>query len=179
MSTIVKLGCLSALGVLGLSLAASIFWSCLPMVIYVGSYVPTGLSWGISKINNRELSISDMYQNRLGAVINHLNQAGIGEHIYCVLCGRMTPDQKQIVRRRAVVDTQLFIDILTWFVKESGHSDFQNTTIPEKCPKPLFVINVNVETNTESGTYYFSSAQEPSATTSVYGLSDKFALAMF
>jgi hypothetical protein len=44
MSTIVKLGCLSALRVLGLSLAASIFWSCLPMVIYVGSYVPTGLS---------------------------------------------------------------------------------------------------------------------------------------
>ncbi len=44
MSTIVKLGCLSALQVLGLSLAASIFWSCLPMVIYVGLYVPTGLS---------------------------------------------------------------------------------------------------------------------------------------
>ncbi len=44
MSTIVKLGCLSALQVLGLSLAASVFWSCLPMVIYVGSYVPTGLS---------------------------------------------------------------------------------------------------------------------------------------
>ncbi len=44
MSTIVKLGCLSVLGVLGLSLAASIFWSCLPMVIYVGSYIPTGLS---------------------------------------------------------------------------------------------------------------------------------------
>jgi hypothetical protein len=37
-----------------------------------------------------------MDQNRLGAVINPLNQAGIGEHIYCcVLCGRMTPEQKQ------------------------------------------------------------------------------------
>jgi hypothetical protein len=53
----------------------------------------------------------EMDQNRLGAVIDHLNQAGIGEHIYCVLCGRMTPEQKQIVCRRAVVDTQLFIDI--------------------------------------------------------------------
>jgi hypothetical protein len=71
-----------------------------------------------------------MDQNRLGEIINHLNQAGIGEHIYYVLCDRMTPDQKQIVRRRAVVDTQLFIDILTWFVKESGHPGFQNTTIP-------------------------------------------------
>jgi hypothetical protein len=39
----------------------------------------------------------EMDQNRLGRVLNQLNQAGIGEHIYCVLCGRMTPDQKQIV----------------------------------------------------------------------------------
>jgi hypothetical protein len=90
-----------------------------------------------------------MDQVRLGAVINHLNQAGIGEHIYCAICGRMTPDQKQIVRRRAVVDTQLFIDILTWFVKESDHPDFQNTTIPKECPKPiLWQIKKQLKTQT-------------------------------
>jgi hypothetical protein len=33
----------------------------------------------------------EMDQNRLGGVINQLIQAGIGEHIYCVLCRRMTP----------------------------------------------------------------------------------------
>ncbi len=132
-----------------------------------------------------------MDQNRLRAVIIHLNQAGIGEHIYCVLCGRMTPGQKQIVRRRAIVDTQLFIDILTWFVKESGHPGYQNTAVPEECPKPLFVedqetsintdksVNVDVETNIEKGTYYFSSPQEPSENTSVYNSSDEFAIAMF
>jgi hypothetical protein len=85
----------------------------------------------------------------------------------------------------------LFIDILTWFVKEFGHQGYQNTTVPEECPKPLFVedqetnndtdksVNVNVETNIESGPYYFSSAQEPSENSSVYGLSENFALAMF
>jgi hypothetical protein len=36
-----------------------------------------------------------------------------------------------------------------------------------------------VETNIESGTYYFSLAQEQSENTSEYGSSDKFALAMF
>ncbi len=40
-------------------------------------------------------------------------------------------------------------------------------------------VNVNKETNIESGTYYFSSSQEPSENTSVYTLSDQFALAMF
>ena len=95
------------------------------------------------------------------------------------------------MRKRAIVDTQLFIDILTWFVNESGHPGYQDTVIPEECPQPLFVedketqnntdesVNVNLETNIESGTYYFSSAQEPSDNTSVYGSSDKFALAMF
>ncbi len=103
----------------------------------------------------------------------------------------MTPDQKQIVRRRAIVDTQLFIDILSWFEKESGHPGYQKTNVPEKCPQPLFVedhetnnntdksVNVYVETNIESGTYYFFSVQEPSENTSVYGSSDKFALAIF
>jgi hypothetical protein len=71
----------------------------------------------ISKINKRELSVFEMDQNRLGGVMNHLNQVGIGEHIYCVFCSRMTPDQKLIVCRKAVVDTQFFIYIKIWFVK--------------------------------------------------------------
>ena len=124
-------------------------------------------SGGSQKSIKGNYQFFEMDQNRLGAVVNHLNQAGIGKHIYCVLCGRMTPDQKQIVRRRAVVDTQLFIGLLTWFVNESGHPGYQNITIPKECPKPLFVedqetnintdelVNVNMETNIKSGTYFF------------------------
>ncbi len=58
----------------------------------------------------------EMDHNRLEGVMNQINQAGISEHIYCVLCGRMTPDQKQIVCKWSKVDTQLFIDVMTWFV---------------------------------------------------------------
>ena len=107
------------------------------------------------------------------------------------LCGRMTPDQKQIVRKRSRIDPGLYIDLLTWFVKESGHSGFLNISIPEDCPQPLLVENnptknntddpsdKTVESNYEGGTYYFSTAQDPSQHTSVYGSSDIFALAMF
>jgi hypothetical protein len=130
-------------------------------------------------------------QNRLGGVINQLNQTGIGKHIYCVLYGRMTPDQKQIVRKRSRVDTQFYIDILSWFVKESGHPGYLNTSTPEDCPQPLLVediptknntdnpTNKTVEANYEGRTYYFSTAQDPSQHTSVYGSSDIVALAMF
>jgi hypothetical protein len=37
------------------------------------------------------------------------------------------------------MNTQLCIDILTWFVTKSGHKGYENTTIPEKCPQPVFV----------------------------------------
>jgi hypothetical protein len=102
----------------------------------------------------------------------------------------MTPDQKQIVCKRSKVDTQLFTDVLTWFVKESGHPGYTNTSIPEDCPQPLLVEDPKVRNNTddptnetveadfEGGTYFFSSTQDPSDKTSVYASTDRFALAM-
>jgi hypothetical protein len=76
----------------------------------------------------------EMDQNRIGGVIHQLNKSGIGEHIYCVLCSRMTVDQKRIIREWSTLDTQLFIDIMTWFVQQSGHSVFKDTSTPEECP---------------------------------------------
>ncbi len=87
----------------------------------------------------------------------------------------MTLDQNKIVRGSSRIDTQLFIDIMTWFVQESGHPGLKDTSIPEKCPQPLLVedletknntytndsANINDESNYEGGTYYFSSAQDP------------------
>jgi hypothetical protein len=102
-----------------------------------------------------------------------------------------TPDQKQIVCNWSKVDTQLFIDVLTWFVKESGYPGYTNTSILEDCPQPLIVedpkgrnntndpTNETVEASFEGGTYFFSSTQDPSENTSVYGSTDRFALAMF
>ncbi len=65
----------------------------------------------------------EMDQNHLGGVLNQLNQADLGEHIYCVLCRRMTLNQKQIVQKRSEVDTQLFVDVMTWLSKNLGIQD--------------------------------------------------------
>ena len=98
---------------------------------------------------------------------------------------------KKIVHKRSRIDTQLYIDILTWFVKESSHPGYLNTSIPKDCHQPLLVennptknstdnpSNKTVEANYKGGTYYFSTAQDPSQNTTVYGSSDIFALAMF
>ncbi len=70
-------------------------------------------SGGAQKSLRGNYQFFEMDQNRLSGVINQLNQAGIGEHICCVLCGRIAPGQKQIVCKRSRVVTQLYIDILT------------------------------------------------------------------
>jgi hypothetical protein len=85
----------------------------------------------------------------------------------------------------------LYIDILTWFVKESCHPGYLNTYVPEDCPQLLLVEDIPIKNNTdvpadktveanyEDGTHYISTAQNPSQHTSVYGSSDIFAFAMF
>ncbi len=37
----------------------------------------------------------EMDQNRIGGVIHQLNKSEIGKHIYCVLCGRTSVDQRE------------------------------------------------------------------------------------
>ncbi len=41
----------------------------------------------------------EMDQNRIGGVMHQLNKSRFGDNIYCVLCGRMTPDQKKCQRK--------------------------------------------------------------------------------
>jgi hypothetical protein len=103
----------------------------------------------------------------------------------------MTPDQKRIVREWSTLDTQLFIDIITWLVQKSGHPGVKDTSIPKECHQPLLVedretnnntnisININVESSYEGEIYYFLLAQDPSEATSVYGYSKRFALSLF
>ena len=102
----------------------------------------------------------------------------------------MTPEQKQMVRKRPKVNTELFIDILTWFITESGHPAFRNISIPEECPQPIYVedeettnntddpIDPDLEKTFEGGTFSFSSAQDPSECSSIYGSREKIALAL-
>ncbi len=75
-------------------------------------------------------------------------------------------------------------------MQQSGHLGYKNPSIPDDCPQPLSVkdrdstintdasVNINVESNYESRTYSFSTAQDPSVNASVYGSSDKFAIAL-
>jgi hypothetical protein len=60
-------------------------------------------------------------QSNDGGALHKYRSIGAGKYIYVVLCGRMTTEQKTSVRRQVELDTDLFMDLLTWFIKESGH----------------------------------------------------------
>ena len=52
----------------------------------------------------------------------------------------MTPAQKNVARRQAELDTDLFMDLLTWFIKESGHKGYSDVLPPEECPNPVIIL---------------------------------------
>ncbi len=63
--------------------------------------------------------------------MNYFSNSGPNPFIYCVMYGRMTPQQKNIARDRVVLDTRKLMEVLTWFIRDSGHKGFENTTPPD------------------------------------------------
>jgi len=75
-------------------------------------------------------------QVHMGSVINHYRSIGANDHLLCVMCGRFTKTQRQIAREQATLNTKLYVDLMTWFIRESNHPAYQGLTPPESCPAP-------------------------------------------
>jgi hypothetical protein len=126
----------------------------------------------------------------VSGVVNCIDPDNIGKTIYCMSCGRMTPEQKQIIRDRADVDTKKYRRLLSWFI-QNGHPGYKGVTLPEDAPQKFIVledlispnntdasVNKDKENFVEEGTYYFSNAHDPTNRTSIYQTESQFALAM-
>jgi hypothetical protein len=104
----------------------------------------------------------------------------------------MTPDQKKIIRRQAKLDTDVFLHLLNWFVRESGHSGYEGVIPPDECPELIAYLeeedNVNntdepvdpsLECHVEGKKYYFSNCDHtPNESTACYDATDEFVKAM-
>ena len=38
------------------------------------------------------------------------------------------------------MDTDLFMDLLTWFIKESGHGGYSEVIPPDECPNAVVIL---------------------------------------
>ena len=132
----------------------------------------------------------EMDQTKLGGAINHIRHNEKCQHVFCMLSGRMTPQQKYLSKERCKVDTSLYTALSTWFIEKSGHRGFAKVPIPEQCPQPVIIMDEDTTNNLDEsaskeveesfggGSYHFSSVQDPNPDNSVYENGEKFTMAM-
>ena len=147
-------------------------------------------SAGAHKSIRGHYSFFEVDLTHTGAVLNHFLTTGANPLVYTILCGRMTPKQKEIVKNRARLDTSKMMKLLEWFIIESGHNGFRDVTPPKDCPQPTLIIDEETNNNTDQeqnpsveekfagASFHFTSTHEPQEDTGVHETNQKFVKAM-
>lgn len=126
----------------------------------------------------------------MGSVMNNYLKTGANPNVYCIMCGRFTPKQREQAKLKSLLDANKFMNLLDWFIDHSNHSDFKDLEKPENCPQPVLIqdeidsnntddeLNPSKENIYEGARYYFPSANEPTDDTGVFKSQEAFATAM-
>ena len=103
---------------------------------------------GKEKSLEGHFSFFSVDQSHVGGVINNYNSIrNTAKNIFIVLCGRMTPAQKSIARRQADINTEVFMDLLTWYIKESGHLGYDRMiALPPLMSAPIRLLYCKMKT---------------------------------
>eukprot|EP00975_Prorocentrum_lima_P018284 3852369-Prorocentrum_lima.AAC.1 len=124
-------------------------------------------------------------QTKLARALNCLNQSGVTSNIYVVINGRMTPTQKEIVRKKAELDKDLYFALLHWM--KAHHPGFRDVEIDVSSDPKIELIeddlspdtagDPEVEKRDNGAIYFFSSGSDPTRETSVYKTSKELVMA--
>jgi len=74
-----------------------------------------------------------------GLLQNYFARSNMNPHVYCILCGNFILKQKQISRQKCQLDSRMFLKVITWFIKESGHTSYKYMVFPQDYPKPIII----------------------------------------
>ena len=147
-------------------------------------------SAGAHRAIRGHFSFFEVDLNHTGSVMNHFLKTGANPLVYVVLCGRMTPTQRRIVKERVQLNTKQLTKLLGWFACKSGHPGYNGVTPPAKCPQPTILMDEETKNNTDEeqdatiersfagATFHFASSHEPQEDTGVYENNQKFVKAM-
>ena len=81
----------------------------------------------------------------VGASFEYLVNAGAPPDIYVMICGRVTPAQREIIRRRCEVNVDDYNAIYKWLIK--NHPSYRNMNLPQTCPQPIVLGGFDESTN--------------------------------
>ena len=52
----------------------------------------------------------------IGATFNYLRDSGAQKDVYVMLCGRMTPSQREIAKKKCQMDSEKYMTLLKWLI---------------------------------------------------------------
>lgn len=123
----------------------------------------------------------------VGATFNYMLQSGIAHDMYVMICGRATPSQRDIIRRRVTIDAEKYKVILNWLI--DNHPSYSSMKSPDSCPQPILfsgfdnnsnntdISNASMkekENSIEAEQMTFASSTEPTETTGAFQNESQF-----
>ena len=124
---------------------------------------------------------------RLGASFEYMVKSGAAPDMYVMLCGRATPAQRDIIRRRCSVNAENYKTLLNWLI--NNHPSYQEMEPLECCPQPILLSGFEETTNNtdepeeeqvenvvEGEQMSFAPQNEPSETTGPFQSEKEFIL---
>ena len=145
---------------------------------------------GAQKSVMGNITFYEMNQTHMGAAIHQYQSTCANKHLLCVLSGRFTPDQRTIARNKALIDTSLCVDVISWFIRASGHWAYRNLPLPSEAPEVIILEddetqnntdnpqNPDVENQYEGSTFTFTSSYDPNENTGTFQHLAEFASAL-
>ena len=125
-------------------------------------------------------------QSKVTGALNKVQSLGTSSNIYVVLCGPMTPSQKNIVRNKREINTNFYLHLVRWF--KAHHPGFRDVDL--QCPQIHLVEDAESPHNTDEegdpateaqcdeGLFYFTNGNAPKKETSVYRTTRELAMAI-
>ena len=114
----------------------------------------------------------------VGKSFDFMMKSGLQPDIYVMICGRVTPGQRDIIRRRCTINADDYISLLNWLIK--NHPSYIGIEPPHSCPQPIFIggfnedvnntdtvddSNHDIENNIEGEEIYFAARSDPTKST--------------
>ena len=64
-------------------------------------------------------------------------KSGTALDMYVMMYGRVKPVQRNIIRRRCMIDVDKYKSVLNWLI--DNHPSYSDMESPENCPQPIFI----------------------------------------
>ena len=81
----------------------------------------------------------------VGSSFQYLMKSGVQPDVYVMICGRVTPTQRKIIKQRCTINTQDYMIIMNWLI--DNHPSYIDLIKPESCPQPIVIGGFEETTN--------------------------------